>query len=287
MKTDRFLIKPDSKFRLKDYDPGDTDGLKDKEEGKAALSKHIKTLVDYQDKLYAQDTHAILIIVQAMDTSGKDGVIRSVMSGLSPIGTHVYAFKSPSSEELSHDFLWRCTKVLPERGSIAVFNRSYYEDVLIVRVHPELLDAQKLPEEAKTKNIWKDRFEQINDYERNLVSNGTIVLKFFLYLSKEEQRQRLLARIETPEKNWKFSLDDIKERACWDEYMKAFEDALDNTSTKHAPWYIIPADHKWYTRASVAAVIAQTLESLDPKYPTVDDEQKAKLLEAKESLENE
>ena len=237
--------------------------------------------------LYAQNTYALLVILQAMDTAGKDGTIRHVMSGVNPQGTQVHSFKAPSGEELDHDFLWRSMKALPERGGIGIFNRSYYEEVLVVRVHPENLDLQRLPPGAKGKGIWKHRFDEINNFEKYLVRNGIVVLKFFLNLSKEEQKRRLLARINTPEKNWKFSLADAKERAYWDDYMNAFEETVNHTSTEWAPWHIIPADNKWFTRTVVADVIIEKLKSLKLSYPVVSKEHRQHLLEAKELLENE
>lgn len=287
MNHDEFIVPPGKKIRLKDYDPSYTSHYKNKDEATTKLRKDIKRLAKYQDVLYAQNNYALLVVLQAMDTAGKDGTIRHVMSGVNPQGTQVHSFKAPTAEELSHDFFWRHLKALPERGGIGIFNRSYYEEVLIVRVHPELLELQKLPPEANGKDIWKQRFDEINNFERYLVRNGIVVLKFFLNLSKEEQKRRLLARINTPEKNWKFSLADAKERDYWDDYMKAFEDTFNHTSTKHAPWYIIPADNKWFTRTIVADVIVEKLKALKLSYPTVSAEHKQRLLEAKELLENE
>ena len=284
---DHFIVPPGKKISLKDYDPGFTSHYKDKDEASVKLRKDVKRLAKYQDVLYAQNTYAVLVMLQAMDTAGKDGVIRHVMSGVNPQGTQVHSFKAPSAEELGHDFLWRNMKALPERGGIGIFNRSYYEEVLVVRVHPEILDVQRLPPIAKGKNIWKHRFEEINNFEKYLVRNGIVVLKFFLNLSKDEQKRRLLARINKPEKNWKFSINDAKERAHWDDYMNAFEDTLNHTSTEHAPWYIIPADNKWFTRTVVADVIVEKLKSLNLNYPTVSEEHMKHLLEAKTLLENE
>lgn len=282
-----FIVKPGKKIRLADFDPASTGEFTDKETAQAAMRKDIEQLATYQEILYAQNTHALLVIFQAMDAAGKDGAIQHVMSGVNPQGCQVYSFKAPSEEELDHDYLWRCSKALPERGRIGIFNRSYYEEVLVARVHPEILTRQKLPPETIDKNIWTRRFEDINNFEQYLVRNGIAVLKFFLNVSKKEQKKRFLARIETPEKNWKFSLGDVKERAHWDDYMKAFEDVFNHTSTKHAPWYIIPADRKWFTRAAVADVIRGKLASLDSKFPTVSEEQKAGLMKAKEVLEAE
>ena len=284
---EHFIVQPGKKILLKNYDPGFTSHYKDKDEASVKLKKDVKRLAKYQDILYANNTYAVLVMLQAMDTAGKDGVIRHVMSGVNPQGTQVHSFKSPSAEELNHDFLWRNMKALPERGGIGIFNRSYYEEVLVVRVHPELLKAQKLPTKAAGKDIWKNRFDEINNFEKYLVRNGIIVLKFFLNLSKEEQKRRLLNRINRPEKNWKFSLSDTRERAYWNDYMNAFEDTLNHTSTEHAPWYIIPADNKWFTRTVVADVIVEKLKSLKLSYPTVTQEHRKHLLEAKKLLENE
>lgn len=286
-KHEHFIVPSGKKISLKDYDPGFTSHYKDKDEASVKLRKDVKRLAKYQNILYAQNTYAVLVMLQAMDTAGKDGVIRHVMSGVNPQGTQVHSFKAPSTEELSHDFLWRNMKALPERGGIGIFNRSYYEEVLVVRVHPELLDLQRLPPMDKGKDIWKHRFDEINNFEKYLVRNGIVVLKFFLNLSKDEQKRRLLARINRPEKNWKFSMNDAKERAHWDDYMKAFEDALNHTSTEHAPWYIVPADNKWFTRTVVADVIVEKLKSLNLSYPKLSKEHMKHLSEAKELLENE
>ncbi|HEV8604292.1 MAG TPA: polyphosphate kinase 2 family protein [Tepidisphaeraceae bacterium] len=287
MNHQHFIVPPGKKIRLKDYDPGFTGHYKNKEEAAEKLRKDIERLAKYQEVLYAQNRYALLVVLQAMDTAGKDGTIRHVMSGVNPQGTQVHSFKAPSSEELDHDFLWRSGKALPERGNIGIFNRSYYEEVLVVRVHPELLELQKLPPGAKGKGIWKHRFEEINSFEKYLVRNGIGVLKFFLNISKEEQKRRLLARIDTPGKNWKFSFTDPKERVYWDDYMRCYEDALNHTSTEQAPWHIIPADNKWFTRAAVADVIVEKLKSLKLSYPVVSKEQRRHLLEAKGLLENE
>jgi len=250
------------------------------------LEKDVARLRKYQDILYAQNTYALLIIFQAMDAAGKDSAIKHVMSGVNPQGTQVFSFKAPSAEELDHDYLWRCNKAVPERGRIGIFNRSYYEEVLVVRVHPEILNSEQLPREC-LKGIWKTRFEQINNFERYLVQNGIHVLKFYLNVSKEEQRQRFLARIERPEKNWKFSLADAKERGHWDDYMKVYEDAFRSTSTKWAPWYVIPADNKWFTHVAVADLIIAKFRSLKLAYPTLSEQHLQELLIAKEALENE
>ena len=288
MNHEHFLVPPGKKIRLKDYDTGYTGKFKDKSEAAETLKADIKRLAKLQDVLYAQNTYALLVIFQAMDAAGKDGTIRHVMSGVNPQGTQVYSFKAPSSEELDHDYLWRSFKALPERGRIGIFNRSYYEEVLVVRVHPEILGHQQLPAETKDKKkIWRNRFEEINSFEHYLVRNGVHVLKFFLNVSKEEQKQRFLARINTPEKNWKFSVNDAKERAFWDDYMHAFEDAFNHTSTEWAPWHIIPADHKWFTRAAVADIIISKLKSLDLSYPQLSEAHMQNLQKAKELLESE
>lgn len=283
-----FVVPSGKTISLKqDYDPAYTADYLNKEDAQKMLQDGIEQLAKYQDILYAQNTYAVLIIFQAMDAAGKDSTIKHVMSGINPQGCQVFSFKVPSAEELDHDYLWRYFKALPERGRIGIFNRSYYEEVLVVRVHPEILERQQLPSAAKGKGIWQRRFEEINNFEKYLVSNGVIVLKFFLNLSKQEQKKRFLKRINQPEKNWKFSSSDVKERAYWDDYMAAYEDVFNHTSTKWAPWYVIPADHKWFTRLSVAAVIDRTLESLNLQYPTLSQEHRQELLEAKEMLESE
>ncbi|HEX8495254.1 MAG TPA: polyphosphate kinase 2 family protein [Pyrinomonadaceae bacterium] len=287
MNHDHFIVPPGKKIRLKDYDPNYTGNYETKDEALVKLQEDQRRLAKYQDVLYAQNQHSLLIIFQAMDAAGKDGAIEHVMSGVNPQGCQVFSFKQPSSEELDHDYLWRSSKALPERGRIGIFNRSYYEEVLIVRVHPEILNFQQLPLDLRDKNIWKRRFEEINNFEHYLTNNGIVVIKFFLNVSKEEQKRRFLKRIMTPEKNWKFSLGDAKERGHWDQYMEAYEDMFNHTSTKHAPWYIIPADHKWFTRAAVADVIISKLKSMKLSYPTVSEEHRQSLLKAKEMLENE
>lgn len=286
MHHDDFIVPPGTKICLKDYDPGFTGEFKHKEETSEKLRKDIKRLAQYQDMLYAQNTYALLVVLQAMDAAGKDSTIRHVMSGVNPQGTQVHSFKAPSAEELNHDFLWRSMKALPERGGIGLFNRSYYEEVLIVRVHPDILQLQHPPPEAQGEGIWQQRFAEINAFEKYLVRNGIIVLKFFLNVSKAEQKRRFLARINTPEKNWKFSLADVKERAYWDDYMDAFEDAFNHTSTAWAPWHIIPADNKWFTRVVVADMIVAKLKSLKLSYPVVNEAHRQDLLRAKELLEN-
>lgn len=286
MNHKRFLVAPGRTMRLKDHDPGFTGKYEQEDEAAKKLQNNIKRLAKYQDMLYAQDTHALLLILQGMDTAGKDGIIRHVMAGLNPQGAQVYSFKAPSAEELDHDYLWRSMRDLPERGRIGILNRSYYEEVLIVRVHPEMLKPQHLPH-ADGEHIWKHRFDEINRFEKYLVRNGIAVLKVFLNLSREEQKRRLLARIDTPEKNWKFSLADAKERRYWDDYMHAFESALNHTSTEWAPWYIIPADNKWFSRVAAADLIVDTLKSLNLHYPVVDKEQRQNLRKAKEQLDKE
>lgn len=288
MKIDRFRIAENSKVDLKGHATDFTGDYTDKKDAVKALEKNVERLRKLQDVLYAQDVYALLIIFQAMDAAGKDGAIEHVMSGVNPQGCHVVSFKQPSSEELDHDFLWRCQKALPERGKIGIFNRSHYEEVLVVRVHSGILQGQQLPPSVKSdKDVWQHRFKHIRDWEDHLSHNGIHVVKFFLNVSKEEQKARFLSRIDEPEKNWKFSLGDVKQRAKWDDYMTAYTDAISATSTEKSPWYIIPADKKWFTRLAVSEVIVQTLESLDLNYPTITDEQKAKLLEAKQILESE
>jgi PPK2 family polyphosphate:nucleotide phosphotransferase len=290
VKKARKLAKPfrvtDDSFRLKDIDPGDTLDFtsEDKPRAKEALAAGVHLLAELQQMLYAQDRWGVLLIFQAMDAAGKDGVIKHVMSGVNPQGCQVYSFKAPSSDDLDHDFLWRCMRCLPERGRIGIFNRSYYEETLVVRVHREYLEKQRLPPELVTKDIWDDRFQDIRAFERYLTRNGIVVRKFFLHLSKKEQRKRFLSRIEEPEKNWKFSAGDIEERQHWDEYMDAYEDMIRNTATERAPWYVVPADSKWFTRVVVAAAVIDTLSSLDLAYPTVSAAKLKSLAAAKRSL---
>lgn len=283
---DKMLVKPGTRVKLKDFDPSFTGKLK-KSEAKELLPIGIEQLATFQDILYAQNIYALLLVFQAMDAAGKDSTIKHVMSGINPQGCQVFSFKQPSTEELDHDYLWRSFKALPERGRIGIFNRSYYEEVLIVRVHPELLQKQQLPPQAKHKQIWSQRFEEINNFEKYLVDNGIIVLKFFLNVSKEEQKKRFLERIDRPEKNWKFSVSDARERAHWNDYMQAYEDAITHTSTDWAPWHIIPADHKWFTRLAVAHFIEEKLRSLNLTYPEVEPHHMERLQEAKVLLENE
>lgn len=282
-----FLITPGTNVAINAFDPGFTGDFTSKDEAREKLAKDIERLAELQDVLYAHNRYALLLIFQAMDAAGKDSVIKHVMSGVNPQGCQVFSFKAPSQEELDHDFLWRTTKALPERGRIGIFNRSYYEEVLVVRVHPEILNGQNIPDEERNEKIWRHRFEDINSFERYLTRNGTVILKFFLNVSKKEQKERFLERIERPEKNWKFSFGDVKERARWDDYMHAYEEMLHHTSTAWAPWYVIPADRKWFTRAAVADIIVDKLKSLNLKYPDVSEEHKQELLKAKEMLEGE
>lgn len=285
---DVLRVPPGKKINLKkDYDPGFTGKWMKKEEAEETLAEGIQMLAEMQDKLWAQDQYALLVIFQALDAAGKDSTIKHVMSGVNPQGVDVHSFKVPSGEELDHDCLWRNFKVLPARGRIGIFNRSYYEEVLAVRVHPEFLAGQKLPPSLKDKNIWNRRFEEINNFEKYLVDNGIIVVKFFLYVSKETQKERFLERALEPEKNWKFSAADMKERAFWNDYMAAYEDMFNHTSTEWAPWYIVSADHKWFTRLAVATVLYNTMKNLNLAYPTVSEKQKQALLVAKEELEHE
>ncbi len=283
------MVPPGKKISLtNDYNPGDKADFLTKEDAHSKLEEGIALLAQYQDILYAQNTYALLIIFQAMDAAGKDGTIKHVMSGLNPQGCQVYSFKAPSEEELDHDYLWRSAKSLPERGRIGIFNRSYYEEVLVARVHPEILERQRLPSIHNNSNgIWKRRFQEINHFEQYLVDNGIVILKFFLNVSKSEQKKRFLERIERPEKNWKFSASDVHERTFWDDYMQAFEDVFNHTSTEAAPWYIIPADHKWFTRLAVGAVIYKTLKGLNLQYPTLSEAARQQLLQAKQMLEAE
>jgi PPK2 family polyphosphate:nucleotide phosphotransferase len=269
--AESFCITDGDHFRLKDVDPNDTLDFssEDKPRAKEALSIGVEVLAQLQDMLYAQDRWAVLLIFQALDAAGKDGAIKHVMSGINPQGCQVFSFKSPSPEELDHDYLWRCMKQLPERGRIGIFNRSYYEETTAVRVHPEFLDSQKLPPQLVGKKIWDERFTDIRNFERYLAHNGVVVRKFFLHLSKGEQKKRFLARLDLPEKNWKFSANDAKERQYWNDYMHAYEQTIRNTATKEAPWYVIPANNKWFTRIVVASAVITTLASLDLAYPTV------------------
>ncbi len=288
MKTDKFRIIEGSKVNLKNHPTGFTGEYTDKMAAVTDLEKNVRRLAALQDRLYAHDVYSLLIIFQAMDAAGKDGAIEHVMSGVNPQGCHVVSFKQPSSDDLDHDFLWRCQRNLPERGKIGIFNRSHYEEVLVVRVHPQILQGQQLPPETKTdKAVWKKRFKHIRDWEDHLTENGTHVLKFFLNVSKAEQKVRFMSRIDEKEKNWKFSKADVRERGHWDDYMKAYTEAIQATSTEKSPWFIIPADKKWFTRLAVSEVIVKKMESLDLHYPIVTEEHKAHLLEAKKLLESE
>jgi PPK2 family polyphosphate:nucleotide phosphotransferase len=279
-----FRVSDGKQFRLKDFEPAETLGVKSKEQAKETLERGIARLADLQEKLYAQDRWAILVVLQAMDAAGKDSTIKHVMSGLNPQGCQVTSFKAPSSEELQHDFLWRTSRSLPERGKIGIHNRSYYEEVLVVRVHPEFLDRQRIPAQLKSDRIWQERFEEINAFERYLVRNGIVPVKFFLHLSKKEQRKRFLERLDDREKEWKFSASDAKERQYWDRYMQAYEDMIQNTSSKHAPWHVVPADHKWFTRLVVAEVIIDVLEGLHLAFPELDADAKKELKKARKAL---
>ena len=281
-----YRVNDGKDFRLKDFDPGDTAEFtsEDKTRAKEALQSGVEALAGLQDILYAQDRWSVLLIFQAMDAAGKDGAIKHVMSGVNPQGCQVHSFKSPSAEDLDHDYLWRCMRCLPNRGHIGIFNRSYYEETLVVRVHPEYLAAQKLPPKLITKDIWDERFEDIRAFERYLARNGTIVLKFFLNLSRDEQRKRFLARLDNADKNWKFSPSDAKERGHWDDYMKVYEDTIRHTATKDSPWYVVPADNKWYTRVIVAAAIIDALSSLDLQYPKVSKAKRKDLAAARKLL---
>lgn len=288
MNIEKFLVPENSKLNLEDYKTDFTGDYTEKDEAEKDLEENIERLVALQEVLWADNTHALLIIFQAMDAAGKDGAIKHVMSGLNPQGVDVTSFKHPSAEELDHDYLWRSMRQLPQRGRIGIFNRSYYEDVLIVRVHPQILQSNQLPEEIKNcPDIWRERFRQIRDFEKYLTENGTHILKFFLNVSKSEQKERFLARINTPEKNWKFSASDANERKYWDEYMHAYTEALENTGTKPAPWYIIPADKKWFSRLAISEIIVKKLESLNLKFPEVSEEHLESLQEAKKILESE
>lgn len=284
----RFRIDNPETFRLSDFDPADSQGLSiDKDEAKDLLASGIKRLSDLQDRLYASDRWSVLIVLQAMDAAGKDSLIKHVMTGLNPQGVEVHPFKQPSAEELDHDFLWRATRCLPQRGRIGIFNRSHYEEVLVVRVHPELLARQRLPDKLAGKDLWRQRFESIRGFERHLARNGTRILKFFLHMSKEEQRQQFLERIQEPAKRWKFSMGDVAERKLWDKYMDAYEDMIRHTSTHEAPWYVVPADKKWFTRLVVAGALVQELASLDLKFPELDADAIKELREAEKALKAE
>ena len=279
-----YRVESGKHFRLKHFDPADTGDWKSKELAEEALLRGKERTEELQDKLYAQDQWSVLLIFQALDAAGKDGIIKHVMSGVNPQGCQVHSFKAPSEQELQHDFLWRTTANLPEKGHIGIFNRSYYEEVLVVRVHREILEAQKIPPSLVGKRIWQERFEDISSFERHMARNGTVIRKFFLNVSKEEQKRRFLERLEEPEKNWKFSASDVRERQCWDDYHAAYEDMIRNTASDIAPWYVVPADHKWFTRLVVSAVLVETLESLNLSYPTVDAQKHKELVAAKKQL---
>jgi PPK2 family polyphosphate:nucleotide phosphotransferase len=279
-----YCITDGNKFKLKDFDPADTNGIKSKKAAQSMLELIGPMVAEMQEKLYAQDLWALLLIFQGMDAAGKDGAIKHVMSGVNPQGCDVYPFKEPTNEELQHDYLWREHKVIPSRGKIGIFNRSYYEEVLVVRVHPHILKAEKLPEELITKHIWEERYEDINAFEKFLTRNGVVIRKFFLHVSKEEQKKRFLERLEDSKKNWKFSMDDIKERKFWDDYQSAYEEMVQNTATKRVPWHIIPADNKWYARVVIASAIIEALVGLDLAFPDVDKQKKKELDEIRDAL---
>jgi PPK2 family polyphosphate:nucleotide phosphotransferase len=283
--VERYRVTDGRSFRLKDIDPDDTGGLKSKEHAADMLTRGLDRLRDLHEKLYAQGTWAMLMVFQAMDAAGKDSTIKHVMSGLNPQGCQVFSFKAPSAEELAHDFLWRITRCLPERGRIGVFNRSYYEEVLVVRVHPEVLAHQRLPADVVTRRIWEERFEDINAFERHMQRSGLVILKFFLHVSKDKQRERFLERIDHPAKNWKFSAADVAERACWRDYMAAYQDMIRHTATADAPWFVVPADHRWFTRLVVAAAVAESLAELNLSFPKIDRAKRKELEAARAALE--
>jgi PPK2 family polyphosphate:nucleotide phosphotransferase len=287
MDTSRFRVRPGMKLNLRQFSPGDTAPYKNKRKAAERLERGIERLAILQEKLYASDRWALLLIFQAMDAAGKDSAIKHVMSGLNPQGTQVYSFKRPSDEELDHDYLWRTNKALPERGRIGIFNRSYYEEVLVVRVHPEILSKQKLPPSLAGNRLWRDRYEDINAFERYLTRNGTAIRKFFLHVSREEQRRRFLERLNDPSKHWKFEAADLDERDRWRDYVRAYEQMLARTSSRHAPWYVVPADHKWYTRLVIAQLVVEALESLDLAFPDVSKVQLDALTAARQRLASE
>ena len=282
--AEAYRVAKGERFRLKDYDTSNTGEVKNKEQSEKIIENRAGLLSSLQEKLYAQDRWALLLVLQGMDAAGKDGVIKHVMSGVNPQGCNVHAFKAPSIEELNHDYLWRAHRCVPERGMIGIFNRSYYEEVLVVRVHPTLLQAEKLPDPLITKHIWEQRYEDINAFEHYLTHNGVVIRKFFLHISKKEQKKRFLERLEDSKKNWKFSMADAKERGYWNDYQEAYEEMIQNTAAKHSPWYIVPADNKWYTQLIVASAIITTLEELDLSFPDVDKEKKEELERVRESL---
>ena len=290
-KDENLLVKPGKKVNLKDFDTCYTANFKNKEDAAEMLAKDIARLAELQDMLYAMNKYSLLVVIQAMDAAGKDGTIKHVMTGVNPQGCNVTSFKQPSVEELEHDFLWRVNRAMPKRGMIAIFNRSHYEEVLVTRVHPEYILGQNIPGidtvDKVDKKFWQKRYEIINNFEKQAYENGTIIIKFFLHVSKDEQKKRFLSRIDEPEKNWKFSTSDVKERQLWDKYMKAFEDAIESTTTDYAPWYVIPADKKWFMRAAVGDIIVGTLEKLDLSYPTITEKEKQELQGAKTLILNE
>ena len=279
-----FCVTKGGEFRLKDCDPADTTGVKSKQHAQNILDAREGVLNHLQEKLYAQDRWAVLVVLQGLDAAGKDGVIKHVMSGVNPQGCSVFSFKAPGTEELDHDYLWRAHKCVPERGRIGIFNRSYYEEVLIVRVHPTLLRAEKLPDKMITKHIWDQRYEDINAFEQYLTRNGVVIRKFFLHISKEEQKRRFLERLEDPKKNWKFSIADVNERGFWKDYQQAYEEMIQNTAAKHAPWFVVPADNKWFSRLIVASAIIETLDELQLSFPDVDKAKKKELEAVRKSL---
>jgi len=282
-----YVVKSGESFRLKDHDPGDTHHLKsgDKPEAKRMLDDGVVLLNEMQDKLYAQSNWGLLLIFQAMDAAGKDSTIKHVMSGVNPQGVDVFSFKEPSTEEMAHDFLWRTNRCLPARGKIGIFNRSYYEEVLVVRVHPELLEKQKIPKDLRGEHFWKNRYEDINAFERYLTRNGIAIRKFFLNVSKKEQKRRFLERLDNPKKNWKFSAADVQERKCWDDYQAAYEKMIRNTATQHAPWVMVPADNKWFSRLLVVATVVDALSEMNLEYPKMSEEKMASLKAARKELE--
>ena len=290
-KDENLLVKPGKRVNLKDFDTCYTANFKNKEDAAEMLAKDIARLAELQDMLYAMNKYSLLVVIQAMDAAGKDGTIKHVMTGVNPQGCNVTSFKQPSVEELEHDFLWRVNRAMPKRGMIAIFNRSHYEEVLVTRVHPEYILGQNIPGidtvDKVDKKFWQKRYEIINNFEKQAYENGTIIIKFFLHVSKDEQKKRFLSRIDEPEKNWKFSTSDVKERQLWDKYMKAFEDAIESTTTDYAPWYVIPADKKWFMRAAVGDIIVGTLEKLDLSYPTITEKEKQELQGAKTLILNE
>ena len=285
MRVKRFEAARTGRFRLDDHDPADTGGVESKADAEQQLAKCIESMRGLQERLYAQDRWSLLLVLQAMDAAGKDSTIKHVMSGLNPQGCEVHSFKAPSEEELDHDFLWRTSVRLPRRGHIGIFNRSYYEEVLVVRVHPEILTRQKVPPALVTKRIWDERFDDINNYEQHLARNGTVVRKVFLHVSKAEQRRRFLARLDEPEKQWKFSMHDVEERRRWKDYMRAYEDAIRATSTRHAPWFVVPADNKWFARLVVSRIIVEALEGLDLQFPSLDPAHRRELSRIRRALE--